>query len=92
MIGRSLFQIDEHMSRISAEVEWFASLDPLELQTNLDVEEMLARNFAEWGSGPNLCCCVESMARHLTGSPLIFADPLVRFRNGCDTGAAPMRD
>ena len=41
-------EIDEHMKRISAEVDWLASLDPIDLQTNLEVEETMARNFAGW--------------------------------------------
>lgn len=41
-------EIDEHMSRISADIDWLASLDPMDLQTNLEVEKTMVRNLAAW--------------------------------------------
>jgi hypothetical protein len=41
-------EIDEHIAQLAAEVDWLASLDVMDLQTNLEVEETLARNFATW--------------------------------------------
>jgi len=41
-------EIREYMDRLGAEVDWLASLDPMDLQTNLEVDETLARNFAGW--------------------------------------------
>ena len=41
-------EIDEHMNRIAAQVDWLANLDPIDLQTNLEVEEKMAGNFAAW--------------------------------------------
>jgi len=41
-------EINEYTDRIAAQVDWLASLDPIDLQTNLEVEETMARNFAAW--------------------------------------------
>lgn len=41
-------ELREHMDRISADMDWLASLDPMDLQTNLEAEETLARNLAAW--------------------------------------------
>ena len=41
-------EINEYLKQISAEVNSLASLDPVELQTNTEVEETLSRNFAKW--------------------------------------------
>ena len=41
-------EMNEHMARFSAEVDWLGSLDPMDLQTNLEVEERLTRTFAAW--------------------------------------------
>ena len=40
--------MNEHIAQFSAEVDWLASLDPMDLQTNLEVEERLTRTFAAW--------------------------------------------
>jgi len=41
-------EMNEHIARIAADAGWLASLGPMDLQTNLEVEERLTRTFAAW--------------------------------------------